>query len=137
MKAEIKFFVPGIPRPKGSMKPTGGKHRMANQSRHTKPWQDLIGYIANTKKPRELLDGPIETKLEFLFPKPKNPRHPYWPVTQRNDIEKLIRTVHDALTGIIWVDDGYVVRSTQEKRYADAEVGVYITIKDLSRIEFS
>ena len=45
------------------------------------------------------------------------PAHP----TVKPDVDKLSRSVLDALTGIVWVDDAQVVDKTVRKRYAETD----------------
>jgi len=50
------------------------------------------------------------------------------------DVDKLLRTVCDAGTGVIYVDDRQVVRATPEKRwlpYPDAEEGMSLQVQEL------
>ncbi len=128
---EVSFFVEGYPAPKGSF--TGlGRGRMRNASKRTKPWQDLVSYIAMTIRPPKLLAGPVGIDLEFLMPVPKNPKHPIYPITKINDVDKLERTILDALSGIIYVDDCQVCRIQKAKLYGYEQTGVYITVRDLA-----
>lgn len=131
MKGEISFFVQGDPAPKGSFT-SFGRGRFTNANKRTKPWQDLVSFVALTVRPRELLTGPIGIDLGFRMKKPKRPKHPIYPIVKRNDIDKLERTILDALTGIIYEDDGQVCLVKKSKLYGNPETGVYITIRDLT-----
>lgn len=54
---------------------------------------------------------------------------PLWH-SKKPDLDKLVRAVQDALTGIIYKDDGQVCRLTANKNYA-AHEGVRIFVTDL------
>ncbi len=131
VKGEISFFVPGDPATKGSF--TGmGRGRMRNASKRTKPWQDHISLVANTKAPVNPIDGPVELHAQFMMKRPLKPKHPEYPIVARGDLDKLLRTVCDALTGIMYHDDGQVVSIKSVKRYEDSGTGVYITVRALT-----
>jgi Holliday junction resolvase RusA-like endonuclease len=125
----LDFFVPGTPIPKGSAKAfvvkgkNGGKPRAIvtqDNGDKQKPWASAISYTAmqemSFQKP---VAGPVYLTLHFTMPRVKS--HfgtgknatvlkndaPYWH-TSKPDLDKLIRCVKDALTGIVWNDDSQV-----------------------------
>ena len=70
----------------------------------------------------------------FYLPRPKSMRKKNaLPSKARNDIDKLSRSVLDCLTGIVWEDDGQVVRIMAMKEYATKEnpPGVVIAVRTL------
>ena len=71
--------------------------------------------------------NPIEMTIDFRLPRPKTVRRnlPY----VAPDLDKLIRAVLDALTGVAYVDDGQVVTIKSTKTYGDP--GVTITLDTL------
>jgi Holliday junction resolvase RusA-like endonuclease len=80
---------------------------------------------------RAVMEGAVSVTVTFVMPRNKGhfgsgrnagvlkPTAPRWH-TVRPDIDKLSRAVLDALTGIVWRDDGQVVQKHATKRYADA-----------------
>jgi len=125
--------VEGDPKPKGSFTHVG-KGRMRNANKGTKPWQGLISLIARSKWVGPPLSGPVRLDLIFYMKKPKNPRHHIYPIVQRNDLDKLERTVFDALSEIAYGDDGQVIAGERWKLYENEErpPGVFIRITELS-----
>lgn len=85
-----------------------------------------------------LAAGPWRCSCSFAFERPKAHRRaggalrPDAPVapTGRPDLDKLLRTVLDALTGIAWADDSQVVLLDGCKMYADA-AGTEIRLRPL------
>ena len=75
-----------------------------------------------------IFDGPVRCRLKFLLPRPKTV------VRQRptgrfdGDIDKHVRSVLDALTGIAYKDDSQVVEVSASKYYTDSESGVWIEL---------
>lgn len=147
------FFVSGTPVAKGSAKGfvvksrQTGKHRaiitQTNNERQ-KPWAAAIRYAAQqAMKGRSPLGGPVCIGLHFTMPRPKNHRRtgknahllrdnaPVWH-TSTPDMDKLVRCVWDALTGVIWHDDSQVCMMSPPpvKVYGDRP-GVEITVTSL------
>lgn len=134
----IFFTVRGNPQPKGSMRafmPRGARFPVVtNDNKKTKPWQDLVGYFANTSAPAGgPWSGPVQLNLSFWIQKPVSlPKSFFW-ATKKPDLDKLARAVKDALKGIIYVDDAQVVRTILEKNYGDAP-GVDVEILRLEGV---
>lgn len=133
----VEFFVEGVPATKGSMKivrGNGPKVRITPDSELTKRWATTMAWAARVALcGRSFGDAPVMVDLDFTLPRPKTVTAP-WPTAKR-DIDKLVRNVLDALTGIAWIDDGQVVRVTAAKNYPDdrhKRVGCAIRIVDLT-----
>jgi Holliday junction resolvase RusA-like endonuclease len=64
---------------------------------------------------------PVELTLEFTFLRPPSaPKGRQWPAVLP-DVDKLIRSTLDSLTGVLWKDDAQVVRVLAEKVYGPIE----------------
>jgi Holliday junction resolvase RusA-like endonuclease len=73
------------------------------------------------------LHEPCRVKVEFWLPRPKTVKRA-WP-TAKGDLDKHLRSIGDALTGVLFVDDGQVVVWEAVKRYCDNHpVGAVITV---------
>lgn len=138
----ISFFVAGIPVPKGSAKAfmrKGMKHPVVIQDNadKQKPWASAIGYAAQ-QLGASMISGPVELIVDFIMPRPlghfgtgKNasnlklsaPMHH----VSKPDLDKLVRCVKDALTGVVWKDDSQVSVVRASKVYGET-AGVGITI---------
>lgn len=143
----ISFSVPGTPAPQGS-KTYLGNGRMVESSKRVKPWRADIraAALANFKQP---FTGPIRLDLAFVMPRPKshygtgrnvNKIKPSAPVlhTQKPDLDKLIRAVGDALTGVAYHDDSQVVGGSHIKRWTYGvgdRPGVHIAVVPLEEKE--
>lgn len=84
-------------------------------------------------------DTPLEVQLLFKLVRPKShfgakgvlPSAPAHPLTYP-DIDKLARAVLDALTGVLYDDDGRIALLTVEKQWSDpGRQGVVITLRPL------
>jgi len=144
----VSVFVPGRPRPKGSWKPikTKGKTRLVPDNKRSKPWEDLVRVHARVASPSKpwAKDIPVALELDFVFARPKKhfrirggkidrtllkPKVPAYPIGFKNwpDIDKLERTVLDALSGVVYVDDTQVVRVRKGKTFDCEREGLLIT----------
>jgi len=82
-------------------------------------WRAVVAWAAKAAKVEAGHPGwknrePVAMSLEFIFPRPKKSANPFPPI----DLDKLLRTVFDALTGIIMADDKQIVYVEMTKRYA-------------------
>ena len=141
----LDVFVPGIPVAKGSTHAfkhptTGAIITQQTNAKKQKPWAACIALAVKQKWEGGLARGAVILSMLFIFPRPK--KHygtgrnadklkasaPHTK-TSRPDLDKLIRCVYDALTGVVWKDDSQVVESWERKVYGD-EPGVQIRILD-------
>ncbi|MCK2199180.1 RusA family crossover junction endodeoxyribonuclease [Corynebacterium callunae] len=125
----ISFFVPGLPAPQGSKRHVGNG-RLIESSKKVKPWRHAV----TTHSKRHLhtpLDGAVSLDVIFVMPRPKAwGKQRQDPMIQRPDIDKLLRSTLDGLTGIAIHDDSQVTHITAHKRRAsrDEPTGAHITI---------
>lgn len=122
------FSVEGVPVPQGSLKHIGNGFIIHNKSKELKIWREQIGWQAK-ESGVEKLEGAVGMVLLFTLPKPKSVKRdiPY----VRPDLDKLVRAVLDALTGIAYSDDGQVVEIFTRKEYG-SQVGLSVTINQFN-----
>lgn len=133
------LFVPGNPAPQGSKSAKGrtktGRVVLVESSTRVKPWRETIRLHAIAKHGVHPIDsGPIGARIEFVMPRPKaTPKSRTPPAVKRPDVDKLLRAVFDALTGVYWRDDSQVVSCTTSKRIAEPgeKPGVAIQVVEL------
>lgn len=134
MNREIAFEVTGNPVPQGSIKSfrhprTGGIISTYGNKRRLDEWRDAIRYHAQQLN-EPCVEGAVQLTIAFAFAKPKSLKKSVRYHVTRPDLDKLIRAVLDALTGVLFRDDSQVDYIVTEKRYArDGEAsGVKITV---------
>lgn len=126
------FFVPGVPAPQGSKRHVGNGI-MVESSKKVPAWRSAVSLIAHATHKR--FTGPVEVTCEFVMPRPKRlGATKQEPMTQRPDVDKLLRSTLDGLTnsGII-PDDSHVTCVHGSKRralYQGEPTGARITIKE-------
>lgn len=128
----IRFFVPGIPVAKGSAKAfviRGTNRAVVTQTNldKQKPWASLITTTA-AQSGAKIISGPVMVSMQFFMPRPKShfksngllkPNAPKFN-TSKPDVDKLVRLVFDALTGVVWNDDSQANISYAVKYYTSA-----------------
>lgn len=117
----VEFTVFGLPQSQGSARAflAGGKPVITSTNKNLGDWRRLVADGA--QKYAQLFDGPVSLQLRFYLPRPKStPKKVYWPA-KRPDLDKLIRAIGDALTGIMWSDDSQICVIYAMKLYADEE----------------
>lgn len=140
----ITFFVPGTPVAKGSAKAFYNKNAgkivvMQDNKDKQKPWASMISYCAQ-EAGCQLSPSAIRIRLQFVMPRPKShygtgknatALKKFVPSyhTSKPDLDKLIRCVKDALTGVAWKDDSQVCEVVANKKYGETP-GVNVEIEE-------
>jgi crossover junction endodeoxyribonuclease RusA len=137
-------FVPGVPRPQGSLtlarNPRTGKE-FARYSGPTVAWRQTLHGALSQWWQQPPVEGPVAVEFTFWMPRPKahysargglKASAPVWHVSQF-DLDKMCRAVDDALTDAgVWLDDGQVASLLATKRYVavGGRPGVAIRLKE-------
>ena len=92
--------------------------------------EKLTAHLAG-HRPEKPMNGPVELRTLWLFPKGKAHRHGEWRIT-KPDTDNLQKLLKDCMTKVgFWHDDAQVVREIAEKRWSDEPSGIYIEINEL------
>ncbi len=123
----IQLTVYGVALPQGSKSARVVKGRailtegFGDGPRRRKAWRDAVADAAREWQKTHnaaLLEGPLRFEAWFYLPRPKSaPKRVAMPA-KKPDASKLLRSVEDALTGIIWHDDAQIVTAHVFKRFA-------------------
>jgi crossover junction endodeoxyribonuclease RusA len=130
----ISFFVSGVPTPQGSARAfvVKGKPVITSANRNLVHWRRLVSDAAQGHA--HMIEGPVKISVGFVLPRPKSlPKKVHWHL-KKPDLDKLVRSICDSLTGIMWQDDSQVVTLSATKSYATngQSTGVLIEIASLS-----
>jgi Holliday junction resolvase RusA-like endonuclease len=131
--SNVAFMVHGIPAPQGSKTPWGSE-----TNPRTKPWRGMVSAdAAEAMKGREPLAGPLRLEVHFFFPRPKahygtgrnaeklKPSAPLWHC-HKPDLDKLLRAIGDALSGIVFRDDSQIVEVIADKVYQSPGALIFV-----------
>lgn len=148
----ITIEVVGIPAAQGSKRYVG-RGLVIESSRKVKPWrQDVTNAAIEAMGLRNdyPLTGALSVRATYFMPRPKShygtgrnagkvkPSAPEY-VAVRPDIEKLIRSTHDALTTAgVWIDDAQVAALHTQMVYANPNAqppGASIQISQIQEAE--
>lgn len=142
----IRFWVSGIPRPAGSKRaftnPRTGRAMIVDASgSNGVKWRKAVQRAAAEEIWRcgwQITPSAVALYLEFHMERPKShhrklglkPTAPQYH-TQKPDATKLVRSVEDSLTGILWQDDAQVVRQEVRKVWVTGSPGVWVCVQVL------
>jgi crossover junction endodeoxyribonuclease RusA len=137
----IEFRVYGTPAPQGSKTAfvRGGRAVVVDGSSTTgrqklSSWRAEVAREAANIASGELLEGPIGVEINFVMPKPKSAPKGKVFCDKKPDIDKLVRSTFDSMTGVLYRDDSQVVQVRATKVYSkpDEPSGARIVIYPLS-----
>lgn len=127
----LTFVVPGDPLPKGSTRAfmVAGKPRITSATKGLKEWENRIALVAETGRFGRIFHAAVAMRIQFFLTRPKSVKDAAH--LKQPDLDKLVRAVCDALTGITYRDDKQVVELHARKEYcADDQLpGIVITLK--------
>lgn len=132
----ISFWVPGTPRPQGSKRGFVNKHTgkvamVESAGAPLKDWRgDVKRFAVDAQGDTPPLTGPVKVFLTFYLSKPKSaPKTRITYPDKRPDVDKLGRSVLDALTGVCFLDDSQVTGLLLRKVWAETSgPGVVVTV---------
>lgn len=129
------FHVAGFPAPQGSKNAyrRGNKVVLVESSKKVKPWRAAVAQAATQAYLHtEPIDGPVMVEVEFILPRPKSLPKRITDMIRKPDLDKLIRSTLDALSGIAYVDDNRVNLIVASKHYQTPgeDAGAHITITE-------
>lgn len=133
----ISFRVYGLPQTKGSTRafmPKGARFPIiTNDNPKNKAWALVVHVAARAARDQrgmtEPLSGAVKLWLGFHMPKPKSLKK-YAPMTKRPDLDKMVRSIKDALKGVFYLDDAQVVELHAMKFYSN-DPGAEIEIRPI------
>lgn len=127
----VSFTVYGHPEPQGSTRafiPKGWKRPVITSANaKMTPWRQQIsrtvveamrddGTAVLSKK-----DGGIILSATFFFARPESLSKKFTLHVKKPDLDKLVRCISDALTGIVFEDDSQIYELHVYKRYGSPE----------------
>jgi len=125
----VSFTVRGLPAPQGSKRHVGRGVLVEMGGQKLRDWRADVknaaylamgdaGRFCTEQQGIHPLDGPVGVSVCFTLPKPKSApkRRRTWP-DKRPDLDKLLRSTLDGLTGEVFADDAQVILLVAEKAY--------------------
>ena len=117
----ISFTVYGNPIPKARARTVRLKNGFTTTytPKKTEQWEDMIRLQILKHRPEKLLDSAIALKAVFVLQRPKSiPKKRKYPET-KPDLDNLLKSLTDAMEGIIYTNDSRIVKKQVEKIYGD------------------
>jgi Holliday junction resolvase RusA-like endonuclease len=135
----LEVVVHGRPVAQGSLVRNPGRGVRPDNAKALLPWRNAVSSAAyEAMGDRPILVGPVRLEVAFTFARPRghygtgrNARAlrasaPAAPTTNP-DLDKLVRAVCDALTGVVFRDDSQVVEVEATKRYGEPAMRAYVS----------
>lgn len=119
----IAFKIEGKPIQQGSMRAFNNRV-VHNKTKELMAWRSLVAFAAK-RAGCTPISGAISISMDFKYARPKTVKRDE--PTVPPDLDKQIRSILDALTGVAYIDDSQVIHITASKAYADWQ-GVEIVI---------
>ena len=130
----IRIEVLGVPVPQGStrsfaLKKDGaytGRTATTSDNPRLRAWRDLVAKAASDEMlvpgvslpSLHPLEGAVGIDLQVFLPRPKSaPKRKRLRHQKRPDLDKVIRGILDALTGVVFRDDSQVCEIAAQKHY--------------------
>lgn len=146
----LDIWVPGVPRPAGSKIPRpitlkDGSRRLVAvdaSGEKGKLWRASLQFIASRAwKSKPLLEEPLEVLMLFYRQRPQSHYSKRTGLkatatafpTGPPDALKLGRAVEDALNGIVWADDRYIIAPRPVKLWGE-KPGVQVIVRAATRV---
>lgn len=137
MTDSISFTVYGTPAPQGSTKAfvVAGRAHITADNKKTKPYRQEVAGAALVERGKAGVHAifaakhvPVVVTYRFYFERPPSiPKRRLLHVV-KPDIDKLVRSTTDALTGTLYADDAQIV-SCEAHKYYGSPARVEITVK--------
>jgi len=133
---QVKFTVYATPQPQGSARVFIVKGKWGASDRATithdnkklKPYRQELTNTAMVELhnsgiavPMAGKQVPVSLVIDFYFNKPPSVPKKRREIAVKPDLDKLVRSTTDALTGILYVDDAQVVEYSVRKHYGSPE----------------
>ena len=121
MTSSISFTVYGNPIPKARARTVRLKNGLTTTytPEKTENWEDMIRLQILKHKPDKLLDSALALKATFVLQRGKSiPKKRLYPET-KPDLDNLLKSLTDAMEGIIYTNDSRIVKKEVEKVYGD------------------
>jgi len=131
----LEFSVHGVPIPQGSTRafiPKGWTRPIITAANSkTKPWRQEIAGVVLTEMERRGFarlgrEIPVKVSAGFTFARPQGLPKRIISKTTKPDLDKLVRSLLDAMTGLVFEDDSQVVEMHVRKHFGVPGVRVLV-----------
>jgi Holliday junction resolvase RusA-like endonuclease len=115
-----------------------GRAVVTSANKANKGWRRDVAYSAlealkgTGLAPPAWPTGPVLLRVQFYLPRPKYIKDTLPPHLAPPDLDKLVRSVGDALKGIAWGDDKQVTEIEASKHYAPPGVRPHAHVRVIS-----
>ncbi|MBM3292225.1 RusA family crossover junction endodeoxyribonuclease [Candidatus Bathyarchaeota archaeon] len=129
----VFFTIKGDPVPKARARTVRkGGRTWSFTPKKVAEWEKIIKNEAK-KNFNNPFSGPVMVSMIFYISRPASRRKDIW-VPTTPDLDNLEKAVLDALNGVAYIDDRFVVGKNAQKKYVRKEdPGVFVRVTNLSQ----
>jgi Holliday junction resolvase RusA-like endonuclease len=134
----LSFTVFGVPQPQGSTRafiPKGwNRPVVTTDNTKLKPWRQQVSGTAKAEMESRGLDlclGAVRLEATFFFDRPKSLKKSATHKVTKPDVDKLLRSLGDSLTGIVFKDDSQICECVVAKEFGTPS-RVEVKVKELT-----
>lgn len=122
----LRTFIPIDPVPKARPRFTRRGH--VYTPGHTRQYEDIVRWKCKDliQQNKMLYDMALNITIKFFLRKPESVKR-YYP-SVRPDIDNYVKAILDAMNGVVYKDDGQIVKLDVSKAYSDCP-GVEILVE--------
>lgn len=141
---QVHFVVYARPEPQGSARAfiVNGRASVTSANKNLKPYRQELSQTAKAalseagiEQPMAGKHVPVSLVLDFYYHKPPSVPKKRTHIAVKPDLDKIVRSTVDALTGIIYLDDAQVVELSVRKHYGlEEKAEISATIIEAERI---
>lgn len=130
MRELVTFFRPGIAVPQNNLK-VGRHGQLYHGNSGLTPWRAGLTYSAQLALPDdwELYPDAVELYAVYFYARPKSNKSKFKVTVP--DVGNLDKSLEDALSGVVYVDDKQIVHHSTWKKWVDLdneEPGVLVRV---------
>jgi len=123
----MNISIPGIPLPTRRARHSRRKGKTITYDPLSEEKETIRWQIRSKLSNFELIEGPIELEFKFFMPIPRStPKKNLQLIldgkikhTKKPDVDNVMKTYMDCMTGIVYIDDGQVYKVSACKMYSE------------------
>lgn len=138
-QAEIEVWIPGVPKPQGSMRLVNRRTGKIIHSASLIQWRTACVMLLRSARKGRRLEGPVELSVTFVFVRPGSHAKRIAEADggwrdRGSDLDKLIRAVGDALTISECIRDDTQIAAIHAAKIYGVKPGARVLLRSLTGV---
>lgn len=102
---------------------------IAYTPKETKNFEKALSKMALAQYKGEILDQALYVEVDIFIRRPRSVKRKY--PTVKPDKDNYIKSIYDALNGIVWVDDALIIKDAGGKYYSEGDPYIIVRVSAL------